>query len=98
MHLFAKKCPDCGKTKAYHRVPSTRYAPAAPIAFGGILLAMIFDLSRKPQFRCELCGTVFSSHTIVSRFFLIFWAWIVFWLMVIILFTLYGLGEVIWNR
>ena len=46
-----------------------RYAPAAPVAFGGILLALIFDQSRKPQFRCELCGTTFSSHTIRSALF-----------------------------
>jgi hypothetical protein len=31
------------------------------------LLALIFDQSRKPHFRCELCGTTFSSHTIRSR-------------------------------
>jgi hypothetical protein len=98
MHLFAKTCPHCGKTKAYHWVPSTRYAPAAPIAFGGIALAMIFDLSRKPQFRCESCGTVFSSHTIRSRFFQLFWAWFVLWLIVIVLFVLYGLTEVILNH
>jgi ribosomal protein L32 len=78
MHLFAKECPHCGKTKAYHRIPSSRYAPAAPIAFGGVSLALIFSQSRKPQFRCELCGTTFSSHTITSRFFWLFWVFLVF--------------------
>jgi hypothetical protein len=98
MHLFAKQCPHCGKTKEYHWIPSSRYAPAAPIAFGGVLLALIFDQSRKPQFRCELCGTTFSSHTIISRFFQLFWAWFVFSMMVVILLLVYDLAVGIWYR
>ena len=75
---FAKECPHCGKTKAYHWVPSSRYAPAAPIVFGGILLAMIFSESRKQEFHCELCHTTFSTHTVASRFFQFFWVLLVF--------------------
>jgi len=77
MHLFAKECPHCGKTKAYHWIPSSRYAPAAPIVFGGVLLAMIFSESRKQQFRCELCHGTFSTHTVASRFFQFFWVFLV---------------------
>jgi ribosomal protein L32 len=84
MHWIGLPCPHCGKTKAYHRIPSTRYAPAAPVAFGGVLLALIFDRSRKPQFRCESCGTVFFSHTIASRFFLLFWALFCFWMIMLL--------------
>jgi hypothetical protein len=87
MHLFTKECPHCGKTKEYCWVPSSRYAPAAPIAFGGVLLALVFSQSRKSQFRCELCGMTFSSHTIASRFFQVFWVLlvlvtVVWWLLV----------------
>jgi predicted RNA-binding Zn-ribbon protein involved in translation (DUF1610 family) len=78
MHWIALPCPHCGKTKAYHRIPSTRYAPAAPVLFGGVILALVFDRSRKPQFRCESCGTAFYSHTFTSRIFLLFWAFYVF--------------------
>jgi ribosomal protein L32 len=78
MHWIALPCPHCGKTKAYHRIASTRYAPAAPVAFGGVMLALIFDRSRKPQFRCDSCGAFFSSHTITSRVFWLFWALFVF--------------------
>jgi hypothetical protein len=91
MPLLAKECPRCGKTRAYHRVPPTRYAPAAPIAIGGVVLALIFNESRKPQFRCELCHTVFSSHTLISRFFLFFWFWIVLGWIIVISLILYGL-------
>jgi rubredoxin len=97
MHWFGLDCPHCGKTKAYHRIPSNRYAPAAPVAFGGVMLALIFDRSRKPQFRCELCDTVFSSHTIASRFFWLFWALfllgVALQLAVIIFVLLYNLME-----
>ena len=85
MHLLALDCPHCGKTKAYHWIPSSRYAPVAPVAFGGVFLAMIFAQSRKQQFRCELCGTAFASHTIGSRFYQIFWLLFVVWWVVAIL-------------
>jgi hypothetical protein len=78
MRLFAKECPHCGRTKAYHWIPSSRYAPIAPVVFGGVLLALIFCESRKQQFRCELCGATFSTHTIVSRFFQLFWVLLLF--------------------
>lgn len=41
--------------------------------FGGPALALVFDCSRKRQFRCEKCGTLFSRHTLTSRFFQLFW-------------------------
>jgi NADH:ubiquinone oxidoreductase subunit 6 (subunit J) len=85
MHLLGLHCPHCGKTKAYHWIPSSRYAPVAPIAFGGVVLATIFAQSRKQQFRCELCSTTFSSHTIGSRFFQIFWVFFIFWAVVALL-------------
>jgi NADH:ubiquinone oxidoreductase subunit 6 (subunit J) len=85
MRLLALHCPHCGKTKAYHWIPSSRYAPVAPVAFGGIVLATIFAQSRKQQFRCELCSSTFSSHTIGSRFFQIFWIFFVFWAIVALL-------------
>jgi len=91
MRLFAKHCSHCGKTKAYHRVYSTRYAPAAPIAAGGIFLAIVFDQSRKPQFRCEQCGRTFHSHTIVSRLFQFFWAWYVLAVLAIIAAITWGI-------
>jgi len=78
MRLFAKDCPHCGKTKSYHWVPSTRYAPVAPIVFGGVLLALIFCESRKQQFRCELRGATFSTHTVASRLYQLFWVLLVF--------------------
>jgi len=46
-----------------------------PIAVGGVILAFIFEFSRKPQFRCQQCGTAFYSHTLLSRLFLILWIW-----------------------
>jgi transposase-like protein len=82
MHLLALHCPHCGKTKAYHWIPSSRYAPVAPLVFGGVVLAVIFAQSRKQQFRCELCNTTFSSHTVSSRFYQIFWVFFVFWAIV----------------
>jgi hypothetical protein len=91
MHLLGLNCPHCGRTKAYHWIPPSRYAPVAPVVFGGVILAMIFAQSRKQQFRCELCGTTFLSHTIGSRFYQVFWVlfvvlFVVWWLMAILLY------------
>jgi len=85
MHLLGLNCPQCGRTKAYHWIPSSRYAPVAPVVFGGVVLATIFAQSRKQRFRCELCSTTFSSHTISSRCFQIFWLLCVFWAIVAVL-------------
>jgi uncharacterized protein (DUF983 family) len=85
MRLLRLNCPHCGKTKAYHWIPSNRYAPVAPVAVGGVVLAVIFAQSRKRQFRCELCGNSFTSHTIGSRFYQIFWALFVFGAIIAIL-------------
>jgi hypothetical protein len=98
MRLFSKHCPRCGKTRAYHRVYPTRYAPAAPIAAGGIFLAIVFDQSRKPEFRCEQCGTSFHSHTIVSRVFQLFWAWFVLAVLAIIAVIIWSIAAEIWYR
>jgi len=64
----------------------------------GIFLAIVFDQSRKPQFRCEECGTTFHSHTIVSRFFQLFWGWFVLSVIVIIAVIIWGITVDIWYR
>ena len=79
MHFFELNCPRCGKTKAYHWIPPSRYPPVAPVALGGVIFATIFAQSRRQQFRCELCGAVFSSHTLGSRFYQFFWILFVLW-------------------
>jgi len=77
MNLFKLRCPSCGETRARHRIAPSRYSPVAPMVVGGILMALVFDMSRKPQFRCEKCGVPFGAHTLTSRLFQILWAWFV---------------------
>jgi hypothetical protein len=62
------------------------------------VLALVFDQSRKPQFRCELCDTIFSCHTIRSRFFQLFWAWFIFSVVLLFLLLLYDVGVEMWHR
>ncbi len=62
---------------AYHHVPRSEYSPVAPVVVGGVALALIFECSRKPRFRCEKCGSVFSRHTLTSRVFQLLWIGIV---------------------
>src|SRR5437764_6662383 len=69
------RCPVCGDTTAHHHVARSQYSPSALVLFGGPALALVFDCSRKRQFRCEKCGTLFSRHTLSSRLFQLFWLW-----------------------
>jgi len=77
MNLFKLRCPSCGETRARHRIAPSRYSPVAPMVVGGILMALVFEVSRKPQFRCEKCGVPFGAHALTSRLFQILWAWFV---------------------
>jgi hypothetical protein len=78
MKVRAIRCPGCGETGSVQHVASSLYPPTAPAAFGGPALALVFDRSRKQQFNCHRCGTVFARHSLRSRFFQIFWIW--FWI------------------
>lgn len=49
---------------------------------GGVVLSIIFELSRKPRFQCERCGGVFAMHTVASRLFQVLWIWFVVALLV----------------
>jgi hypothetical protein len=62
---------------AHHHVARSQYSPSALVFFGGPAVALVFDCRRKRQFRCEKCGTLFSRHTLTSRFFQIFWVWFI---------------------
>src|SRR6266436_10369048 len=77
MNFFKLRCPSCGETRARHRIPPSRYSPVAPMVVGGILMALVFEVSRKPQFRREKCGVPFGAHTLTSRLFQILWVWFV---------------------
>jgi ribosomal protein L32 len=70
---MAVKCSACGETSARHQVARPEYDPIAPQIVGGILMALVFSLSRKRRFRCDRCGELFYSHTIGSRVWLAFW-------------------------
>jgi hypothetical protein len=72
------RCPVCSNTTKFHRVARSLYPPSAFVLFGGPVLALVFDRSRKPQFRCEKCGKLFAKHSFTSRFFQIFWIWFLF--------------------
>lgn len=75
--VVAIKCPACGEMNVRHEVARPEYDPVAPQVVGGIVLALVFVLSRKRQFRCERRGELFYSHTIGSRVWLALWIW--FW-------------------
>jgi uncharacterized Zn finger protein len=84
------RCPSCGDTTAHHRVARSLYSPSALVLLGGPLLALVFDRSRKQQFRCEKCGALFATHTVVTRIFQIFWVWAfasIAFLLLLLLFT-----------
>jgi len=68
MNLFKLQCPSCGETRARHRIAPSRYSPVAPMVVGGILMALVFEVSRKPQFRCEKCGVPFDLFHSASIF------------------------------
>jgi hypothetical protein len=44
-----------------------------PIVLGGVLLALIFGLSRRPRWQCSNCGAEFYRHNFRSILFLIPW-------------------------
>ena len=69
------RCPNCGDATAHHQVARSQFSPSALVLFGGPALALLFDCSRKRQYRCENCGTLFSRHTFKSRLFQILWLW-----------------------
>jgi hypothetical protein len=73
MNVGAMRCPRCGETGSAHHLHSSLYSPSALVAIGGPTLALLFDRSRKLEFRCEKCGAVFAKHSLRSRFFQVFW-------------------------
>jgi hypothetical protein len=77
MKWFNVQCPSCGEKDAKHRLGPTMYSPVAPMVVGGVVLSIIFELSRKPRFQCEKCGGVFTGHTVASRLFQVLWIWFV---------------------
>ena len=79
---MAIKCPKCGERSARHQVARAEYDPVAPQLFGGIIMALIFALSRKRRFRCDQCSELLYSHTIASRIWLILWYF--FWVLLAI--------------
>ena len=80
MQPFTITCPVCRETDRRHQVARAEYPPLAPQVVGGIVAALVFELSRKRRFRCERCGEIFSSHTVGSRLWLALW--ILFWVSV----------------
>ena len=82
MSILSIKCPACDRAGGHQRVSRSEYSPVAPVMLGGVLFAWVFDLSRKPRFRCGQCGEVFSAHTLLSRLFLGIFIWIVLALLV----------------
>lgn len=75
---MAVRCSRCGETKARRQVARSEYDPVAPQLVGGVIMALVFVLSRKRRFRCERCGELFYSHTFASRVWLTLWT--LFWL------------------
>jgi hypothetical protein len=59
---MAVKCSACGETSARHEVARPEYDPIAPQIVGGILMALVFSLSRKRRFRCDRCGELLLTH------------------------------------
>ncbi len=82
MKWFNVQCPSCGEKDAKHRLGPTIYSPVALVVIGGFVLPLVFELSRKPRFRCEKCGGVFAKHTVASRLFQVVWIWFVIALVV----------------
>jgi ribosomal protein L32 len=69
----AIKCPTCGETNARHLVARADYDPIAPQLVGGVVMTIVFALSRKRRFRCDRCRELFHSHTVASRLWLALW-------------------------
>ena len=81
---MAIECPNCGEPSARHLIGRPEYPSIAPQMIGGVIAALVFELSRKRRFRCETCGEAFYSHTIGSRIWLALWIWFVVALAVIL--------------
>jgi len=90
MRSSSIRCPSCGDDKSHHRVYPSLYSPSALVALGGPVLALVFDRSRKPQFRCEKCGGLFSKHTFTSRLFQVFWVWFFVSILVVLVLLVAG--------
>lgn len=73
MGFFRVTCSHCNASKKHQRLFRREYPSSAPVVVGGFLLALLFQSSRKPHFRCGACGREFQSHTIVSRCSLAMW-------------------------
>jgi len=73
MKFLAIRCPACGENCARHLVARPEYPSTAPQLAGGIIAALVFELSRRRRFRCERCGELFSYHTLASRLWLALW-------------------------
>jgi predicted RNA-binding Zn-ribbon protein involved in translation (DUF1610 family) len=71
------KCPACGETSARHQVARSEYDPVAPQFAGGIVMALVYVLSRKRRFRCDACGELFYAHTAGSLIWRVLW--VLFW-------------------
>ena len=78
MRLLPIKCSACGETKGHHALARSEYPPIAPQLVGGVLLTLVFVLSRKRRFRCGRCAKEFFCHTLTSRVWLALW--IFFWI------------------
>ena len=65
------KCPSCGDRTSRHQIARADYDPVAPQLVGGIVLTLVFVLSRKRRFRCDHCGATFYAHTVASRIWLV---------------------------
>jgi len=53
-----------------------------PVLLGGVLMALIFGLSRRPRWLCSNCGKDFYRHSVLSILFLI--PWLVFVIAILI--------------
>ena len=73
MKLLTIRCPACGENGARHMVARPEYPSTAPQLAGGIIAALVFELSRRRRFRCDRCGELFSYHTLASRLWLALW-------------------------
>jgi transposase-like protein len=82
MKWLKVQCPACGEEHAHHRLGPVMYSPVVLVLIGGVVLPLIFELSRKPRFRCEKCESVFTKHTVASRLFQVLWLWVVLGLLI----------------
>ncbi len=73
MKLLTIRCPACGEDCSRRLVARPEYPSIAPQFAGGIVAALVFELSRRRRFRCERCGQLFSNHTLASRLWLALW-------------------------